>query len=369
MRRRIFVVGSLCALAAISCGGGDSQGGSEHEGGYVLLDSDARLAGASLEVGDRAVTSALPIAVSALDRVALVTVGNEVPITVARGELVYVQGASAHVSHLQLGKQIAIDQLRVTGERGAANELALQVGAKVAADQESASDWTLRASDVFAASASANVPEHLASVSPVMLTDVASNAATNPVAIPAAIGASAAHAFTTNAPAVAVAVSEPAAIVPSAASRALFTPAAACSGVGGTWRGRVYSDRHEGYYDFTLDVRQQGASMLKGTVRAEMWSGTTDEIDPPGACAGSRHSTVVESASGRLSADGAMHFDSKSWRVQSDRCGAREHILSYSPDRFEVPRANGATSAHAVVSDDAVWADGLPLEMTRVSCQ
>jgi len=353
MKRTSFVVGSLCAAAAISCGAGDSQQG-EGGGGYVLLDSDARQAGVSLEVGERSVTSALPIAVSAVDRLALVTAGKEVPITVGSGELIYVQGASSRVTHLQIGKQVAIDQIRITGEQGAANELASQLGAKVAVDEENANGWTLSLSDVFAASASANVPEHLLAAAPVMLNEVAPTEATNAVAAPTA-------------PSVpSVGVSAPIAVASSAASRALFVPAAACTGVAGTWRGRVYSDRHQGYYDFTLQVRQQGAS-VKGTVLAEMWSGTTDAIDPPSACTGAHHATVLESASGTVGTDGAMHFNSQSWRVQDQICG--EPVRAYSPDKFEVPLANGMTSARAVVSDAAVWVDGLPLNLTRVSCQ
>jgi hypothetical protein len=353
--RTRFVVGSVCALAAISCGAGDSGAPGEGErGGYVLLDSDARQAGASIEVGDRMVTSALPIAVSAVDRVALVVAGNETPITAGRGELVYVQGASARVTHLQIGKQVAIDQLHLTGEQGAANELASQVGAKVAEDEDG---WRLSTSDVFAASASAEVPEHLLAAAPVMLAQVA--AAIPPNAAAAEVAA--AQPWAASAPAVTVAN-----VAASPASHALFTPAAACTGVGGTWRGRVYSERHQGYYDFTLQVRQHGASVT-GTVLAEMWTGTTDVIDPPTTCAGERHATVIESASGTVTANGAMHFNSKTWSVQSNVCGAG--VGGYSPDKFEIPFANGATAARAVVSDDAVWRDGLPMNVTRVSCQ
>ena len=75
---------------------------------------------------------------------------------------------------------------------------------------------------------------------------------------------------------------------------------------------------------------------------------------------------VVELASGTVGADGTMHFASTSWRVGSHLCG--ERVTDYSLDRFEVPLADGATSAHAVASDDVVWVAGTPLDLTRVSC-
>jgi hypothetical protein len=146
-----------------------------------------------------------------------------------------------------------------------------------------------------------------------------------------------------------------------------FTPAPTCGGVAGTWRGRVYSGRHGAYYDFTLHVRQQAGSALTGTVVADFWTATPDEVDLPRACSGAQHVKVLEDASGSVDAEGTMHFDAHSWRVGSHLCG--EHVRGYSPDKFEVSLATGAPSARAVVSDDVVWTDGLPLALTRVSCQ
>ena len=100
---------------------------------------------------------------------------------------------------------------------------------------------------------------------------------------------------------------------------------------------------------------------------AELWSAATDEVEPPQACGGSQHVKVLEGATGSLDADGTMRFDSHTWRVASHLC--RERVRGYSPDRFEVPLARGAASARAVVTDDAVWTDGLPVQLTRVSCQ
>jgi hypothetical protein len=347
MKRQFVVLGSLCSIAAIGCGSGASQ-----PEGYVLLDPDARQAGVSLEVGDHVATSALPIAVSGGEHVTLHTGDGETALAVGQDELVYVQGPQAHVSHLKMGTDIAIDQLRVAGDEGAAKELASQIGGTVGADGD---QWRVHMPSVFAGAAFAGVPERLVGASPVMLGELAA---------------------ATQAAAVAEVVLPPAPLEERAAAASVpraspvsFAAATGCSGVGGQWRGRVYSDRHGQYYDFTLTVRPSGGAALLGTVVAEMWSAATDQVEPPGAtaCSGAQHATVVEGASGSVDANGNMHFDSKSWRVGSHMCGPR--VTGYSPDRFEVPLANGASSAHAVVSDDVVWTDGLPLELTRISCQ
>jgi hypothetical protein len=101
-----------------------------------------------------------------------------------------------------------------------------------------------------------------------------------------------------------------------------FAPAAECTGVSGTWRGRAYSSPHEAYYDFTLQVRERG-SAVQGTVVAELWSGSTDEVDPPQACSGAQHVKVLESGSGTVDDSGTMHFASKTWRVNNHLCGRR----------------------------------------------
>jgi hypothetical protein len=145
-----------------------------------------------------------------------------------------------------------------------------------------------------------------------------------------------------------------------------FAPAAECTGVSGTWRGRAYSSPHEAYYDFTLQVRERG-SAVQGTVVAELWSGSTDEVDPPQACSGAQHVKVLESGSGTVDDSGTMHFASKTWRVNNHLCGP--HVVGYSPDRFDVPAARGGASSDAVLSDDAVWVSGLPVKLTRVSCR
>jgi len=357
MKRIHFVVGSVCALSAISCAA-ESEG---EGGGYVLLDSDARQAGVSVEVGDHAVTSALPIAVRSDDRVSLLTAGRETPITVGRGELVFVEGASAHVSHLQIGKQVASDQLHLTGEPSAANELASQLGGKVAEDS---AGWKWSASDVFAASSSARVPERLLSAAPVLL----SAAPSSPVRAPVVVANAPPRVAVLQQAAVPAVAASPAAVVtPTAATRALFTPVGACSGVAGTWRGRVYSNRHGGYYDFTLHVQSQGGSALRGTVTAETWLGSTDLIEPPSTCDGALHETIQETAAGTVGPDGAMHFNSKTWHVANHACGG--DMSGYSLDRFEIPLASGASVARAVVSDDGVWRDGMPVDFTRVSCR
>jgi hypothetical protein len=352
MKRIRLVVGSLCIVGALSCAASESE-----PGGYVLLDLEARQAGVSVEVGDHVVTSALPVAVSPGERVALHVGESDETLTVGRGELLYVEGAGGHVTHLQLGKQIAPDELRLSGEEGAARDLGGQLGAKVAPDE---AGWRLHTTDVLPAAAFARVPERLLSAAPVMLSG-AEQAPSPGVGRPAAGALSAAGV----APVVEV-TPVVSATNDEHASPVSFVPATACTGVAGKWRGRAYSDWHGAYYDFVLTVTQNG-SALKGTVVAEFWDASTDEVEVPNACSQARqHVKVVESASGSVDADGTMGFASTSWRVGSHFCG--ERVTGYSFDRFVVPLASGATSAHAVVSDDVAWVDGMPMEMTRVSC-
>jgi hypothetical protein len=363
MNRIRLVVGSLCSVAALSCAADESE-----PGGYVLLDLEARQAGVSVEVGDHVVASALPIAVAPGEHVAVHAGSSEEAVTVGRGELVYVEGTGARVSHLQLGKQVARDELRLTGEEEAANDLAGQLGAKVARD---GAGWRVGTPEVFSAAAFAHVPERLLGAAPVMLSeaDRAPTAAAGGVARTAGAVPVARKPVTPVTPLASEVAGVPADPEPSAGRPAAvsFIPAAnTCTGVAGQWRGRVYSDWHGAYYDFTLTVEQDGAA-LKGTVVAEFWDGATDEVEPPDACGQvpKQHVKVVEAASGSL-ADGTMRFASTSWRVGSHLCG--ERVTDYSLDRFVVPLADGATSSHAVASDDVVWVSGLPVDLTRVSC-
>jgi hypothetical protein len=343
MKTRRFVLGSVCWVVVIGCSGGSGVGSQPEAEGYVLVDPAARQAGVTLEIGERAATSALPVAVSGEERVTLHAGTREETVPVGRDELVYVEGASAHVTHFAIGKDVAFDQLHVSGSEASARELAGKLGAAMTPD---GAGWRVRIPGVFAGASLAEVPERLEGASP--------------VSVPPPIVSSPAPAVT---PPVRVAsVAAPARV----ASPVDFVAATGCDGVGGQWRGRVYSTRHQAYYDFSLSVRQSGSG-LTGTVVAETWSGSTGEIEPPNQCSGSDHATILEQATGTLDAAGNMKFDSYTWREGTHFCGRK--TVDYSPDRFQVPLARGATSASAVVSDDKVWSDGLALQLTRVSCR
>ena len=365
MNRRSLVLGSLGALAAISCAAGAPQGSS-----YVLLDPQARASGVTVQVDDHAVTSALPIEVPAQAHVTLLGPSREEAIAIAPGELVYVAGPKAIVSHLEIGRQVEIDKVHVTGDDTAARELATQLGGKVTPD---AHGLRLDVSEVFAATAAAHVPEHLMGIEPMMIeqapaaTTLAPRRSTpsTPIVRAGAPAAAAPVLVPMSEPTGGMQVIEPFLTV-HVSSPVSFTPAAeACEGVGGVWRGRVYSDRHLAYYDFTLNVRQHG-SQLQGSMLAHFWDGSTDQVEPPGACDGAQHVKVVESATGSVDEAGTMHFESRGWQVSHHMCG--DKVTEYWPDRFEVPLASGATSAAATLKDDRVWTDGLPIALTRVSC-
>ena len=137
-KRATVVAGCMCAVGMASCGGASDP---EPGGGYVLLDPEARQAGLSVEVGEQAVTSALPIAVSAGAHVALVGPEENRTLEIGAGELVYVEGARANVTHLQIGKQIAAGEVRLLGDEHAAGDLASQLGGSV---ESSLGEWHLR---------------------------------------------------------------------------------------------------------------------------------------------------------------------------------------------------------------------------------
>jgi hypothetical protein len=153
-----------------------------------------------------------------------------------------------------------------------------------------------------------------------------------------------------------------------------FVPAQGCRGIGGTWRGQVYSDPHGGYYDFTLRVAEPsaGQAALAGSIVARSWEGGRDDVAPPDGCDGSYHWTVVEDAAGRIGDDGSFAFAGTSWRVGEHLCGDR--VTDYSFDRLaaRVPggAVDGLTRMTGVVSDDVVWVNGgLPIDLTRVACE
>lgn len=153
-----------------------------------------------------------------------------------------------------------------------------------------------------------------------------------------------------------------------------FVPARDCKGIGGTWRGQVYSDPHGGYYDFTLKVAQPAAGRpgLSGSIVARSWEGSREDVAPPDGCDGSYHWTVVEDAAGRLGDGGAFTFAGTSWRVGEHLCG--ERVTDYSFDRLTTTAPGGAvdglTRMTGIVSDDVVWVNGgLPIDLTRVACE
>jgi hypothetical protein len=350
----------LCAVLIAACGSAEPD-----SNGYVLLDPAARQAGLSVEVNEQAVTSALPVAVSPGKRVTLVGPEENQVIEVAAGEVVHVQGgAHPTVTHLKIGKDVEAGELRVVGDEPSARQLASELGASV---ESAHGEWHLRSPELFSITSAAHVPEHLTGVEPVPIaiaaTPAAPVAAARPVAPPMTAGVLS-PSLAIAAPAPTASPAPPARV--QASVPVAFTPSNACSGVAGTWRGRAFSERHGEYYDFTLRVTE-GASGVKGTVSARFWGASQEEIEPPRACNGGLHAVVSEAGRGSVDDLGALHFASTSWRVSQLACG--ERVYGYSPDRFDMPFARGATTADAIVSDDAVWADGMPVRMTRVSCR
>jgi hypothetical protein len=369
MNRTAITTGIIC-LSALGCAADASSDG------YVLVDPAARAAGATLTIDDRAVEATLPAPVPAGSRVALVEPrgGAATELHVEPGELAYVEGATASVSHLRIGKDVAADAVRVTGDEASVRELASRWGG--ATVSQDAAGWHLTAADVFGLAAAAHAPAHVLGVAPIALA--AGPAPVGPRGIGPSAAAAAGRPLPATIPATPLAVAPSFAIADAPATEAAatthvvspvaFQPTSACPGVSGVWRGRVYSDRHDEYYDFTMRVTRIGSTGLSAAITAQFWSASPADVEPPTACSGDvlQHVTVFETAKGTTDEAGTMHLASTSWRVARHACG--ERVTDYSLDRFEVPRAMGASTADAVLSDDVVWQDGLPIALVRVSC-
>jgi hypothetical protein len=150
-----------------------------------------------------------------------------------------------------------------------------------------------------------------------------------------------------------------------------FVPARECDGVGGTWRGQVYSVPHAGYYEFTAKISRPDPSRpeLSGSIIARSWGGIPEDVVPPDSCEDTFHWTVVEEAAGTVAEDGSLSFAGTSWHVGEHFCG--EDVTDYSLDHLDVHPAADGDPAHltGIASDTAVWVNGLGIEMTHVACE
>jgi hypothetical protein len=161
---------------------------------------------------------------------------------------------------------------------------------------------------------------------------------------------------------------------PGEAPKVSFVAAEGCQGVAGTWRGQVYSEPHNGFYEFTAHITQPtaGNAALEGTITARSWQGGHGDVAPPDTCDSGYHWTVVERAAGSVASDGAVTFQGTDWRRDELLCGGE--VTDYSPDELHDLRADGddasTTKLTGVVSDQVVWKNGgLPIEMTRIACE
>jgi len=154
-----------------------------------------------------------------------------------------------------------------------------------------------------------------------------------------------------------------------------FVAATGCEGLTGTWRAQVYSEPHVGYYEFTAHVSQPSTerASLNGTIVARSWNAAEDDVSPPDACEGAEafHWTVEEPATGGVQDDGSISFVASSWKEAEHFCGAA--VTDYSPDELvglhAAGTANETTTLVGTVQDHGVWAEGRPIELTRISCE
>jgi hypothetical protein len=167
---------------------------------------------------------------------------------------------------------------------------------------------------------------------------------------------------------------EPGAVAENTTAPAVsFVSAKDCSGIGGTWRGQVYSEPHGAYYEFTVQMAQSNAARpeLSGSIVARSWAGTADDVSPPETCNGGFHWTVEENAAGELHSDGSVFFGATTWRAGESLCG--DPVTDYSLDQLESLQPDGdathVTKLTGVASDSAVWSDGVGIELTRIACQ
>lgn len=120
----------MLALLASGC----MDTAADASAGYLVIEADARKAGARLRVDGREITDVLPerIALGAEVTVEMEGLG-EVPVEVGPGEIVVLRGHDARAEPFTIGPEASEDRLWIRGSDTAVRALAERVSAEVSA--------------------------------------------------------------------------------------------------------------------------------------------------------------------------------------------------------------------------------------------
>ena len=135
--------------------------------GFVLLDREAREAGARLYVDGRRVTDLLPERVELGAEVIVDTDGEELSVPVAGGEIVVLRGDDARAEPFVIGAEASDERLFVAGSREAADALAARFGADVIARADGA--FELHAPALLSVAGDYDALEGIEDVAPVLV--------------------------------------------------------------------------------------------------------------------------------------------------------------------------------------------------------
>ncbi|HLT39863.1 MAG TPA: hypothetical protein VK034_26465 [Enhygromyxa sp.] len=134
----------------------------------------------------------------------------------------------------------------------------------------------------------------------------------------------------------------------------------------GVWRAHVHYAHVDQWYVFDLNIERapEGGTALRGSIRAEFWSGHADRSQPPLCDEPGDRAAVLEQAEGR--ADGlALVFEGVDWRDLSI-CGP--FAGSYLLDRFSGTVELERMEFQSLLNADAPqWRD-VPTVFRRVRC-
>jgi len=116
-----------------------------------------------------------------------------------------------------------------------------------------------------------------------------------------------------------------------AEQRARLPPPAECeSEVEGRWRALIFSENHESWYEFTLEIHEdpKDKSTLSGLILVDTWTGTS-AVSEPGPCVGRRFRGKMI-GSGRV-VNGDILFGGDEFEITELMCGEPTH---YNSDNF-----------------------------------
>jgi hypothetical protein len=160
-RHAVFWPGFLLALGgATGCTAGTDEPGAV---GYVMLDQEARAAGA-LSQDTWAGSPLLPVGLDATEQVTFASPAGRTVFEPRPDALAYVHGRGGSIEWLRLGADVGEDRLRVYGTKEAAAQLAQRLVGRVEGGGDGL--WTIVAPDILARGSFLRVPDGITEVAP-----------------------------------------------------------------------------------------------------------------------------------------------------------------------------------------------------------